>query len=322
MIRKGLFGLGFAALAALSFTAADAQLGGLGGLGNALRNAPVPSVSGALSGPAPISTNIKDAIYGDPSKDGFTPSVRVQPLTGLARSPSGGFILKPGYYTMLAQSYCLHAGTHGPSKGDGYLWGPVKGSASEMVTTILRNSANRPDIDQHDIQLLLWAIVAKAKFENLDNKLKVVASQLLSKKQLATLNRSALSVLTGPELSRLTGGMPAPLRAIAEAESRMRGMLTVPGSSFADIERVAVLTGKAPLGEGSQSVPASRWSQMPDGYWIRFRPNGYTNTQVELWVPPGSVAVGKEYDPSVTIAVPGNTARQRLAQSARVYGGY
>lgn len=300
------------ATAGLTASAVQAQFGGIGGV---VRNLPVKTPN-VLSGPQPVSTNIKDAVWGDPTKDGFTPPGRVQPLTGLARSASGGFVLQPGYYSMLAQSYCLHAGTHGPGGGDGYLYAPVKGSAKDAVETILRNSPNHPDIEQRDIQMLLWAIVAKAKFENLDTRLKVVASRLLSKKQLASLNRSALSTLT--QANQLVG-LPGPLRTVLEAESRMRSMLTVPGSSYADIERVAVLGGVAPRGEGSVDTPASRWSQHPDGYWVRYKPNGYSNTNVEVWVPQGSAAVGKSYEPWASIAVPGNTSRQRLAQSARVY---
>jgi hypothetical protein len=231
--------LGIAALGAAA-TTAHAQFGGLGNVVRALPVKP-PAVPNILSGPQPVSTNIKDALWGDPAKDGFNPPVGVQQLTSLARSPNGGFVLTPGFYEMLAQSYCLHAGTHGPGGGDGYLYAPVKGSAKDAVESILRNSSAHPEIAQHDIQLLLWAIVAKAKFENLDNRLKLIAAQLLSKKQLASLNRSALSVLTSSELSSLTGGLPGPLRTVVEAESRMRLMMSVPGSSFADIERVAVL---------------------------------------------------------------------------------
>ena len=36
-----------------------------------------------------------------------------------------------------------------------------------------------------------------------------------------------------------------------------------------------------------------------------------------VWVPQGSPSVGKEFDPAAHIAVPGNTARQRLIQSGR-----
>ena len=303
---------------AMIATAAQAQFGGLGGVVKAL---PVkaPALPNVLNGPAPVSTNIKDAVYGDPAKDGFTPPGKPLALTSLPRSAQGGFVLAPGYYTMLAQSYCLHAGTHGPGGGDGYLFAPVKGSAKDAVMSILRNSVAHPEIDQHDIQLLLWAIVARAKFEDLDMRLKGVAAKLLSAKQLAGLNRNALGVLTSPQLASITGGLPGPVRTVIEAESRMRNLLATPGSSYAEIERVAVLGGMAPRGEGSIDVPATRWSLHPDGYWVRYKPNSYTNTWVEIWVPQGSAGVGKTYDPGSSIAVPVNTARQRLAQSGRVY---
>lgn len=304
---------------ALVATAAEAQFGGIGSV---VRSLPVktPAVPDVLNGPAPVSTSIKDAVYGDPSKDGFTPPGAPQALISLQRTSVGGFVLAAGYYAMTAQSYCLHAGTHGPGGGDAYLFAPVKGSARDAVISILHNSVAHPEIEQHDIQLLLWAIVARAKFEDLDTRLKVVAAKLLTTKQLAGLNRSALGVLTSPQLASITGGMPGPVRTVVEAESRMRGLLSTPGSSYADIERVAVLGGIAPKGPGSIDLPATRWSLHPDGFWVRYRPNGYTNTRVEIWVPAGSKAIGKVYDPGSSIAVPANTARQRLAQSGRVYG--
>lgn len=320
-MRRRTF-IGSAALAAggLCATAAQAQLGGLGGaIGGALRAVPGGSLAKAFNGPSPVSTSIADAVFGDPSQDGFTPPGAMADLTTLDRSATGGFVLRPGWYGMTGQSYCLHAGTHGPTGGDGYLYAPVKGSAKAAVEAILQNSTLHPAIAQRDIQQLLWAIVARAKFEDLSNDLKYVASQLLTPRQLAGLNRSALSVLTSSELSSLTGGLPAPLRAIAEVESRMRGMLSTPGIGYAELERVAVLTGNAPIGPGSQDVPASRWSRHPDGYLVRYRANSYSQTRIDLWVPQGAAA-GKVYDPGLQIAAPGNTARQRLAQSARVYG--
>ena len=311
----------FAALAALAVLGASGAQAQFGTIGKVISAAPIkaPALPDIINGPQPVSTNIKDAVFGDASRDRNSLPGKPLQMTTLPRSPQGGFVLAPGYYVMLAQSYCLHAGTYGPGGGDGYLFAPVKGSAKDAVTSILRNSVAHPEIDQHDIQLLLWAIVARAKFEDLDPRLKAVAANLLTTKQLAGLNRSALGVLTSPQLSAITGGLPGPLRTIVEAESRMRGLLATPGSSYADIERVAVIGGVAPRGPGSIDVPATRWSLHPDGYWVRYKPNSYTNTWVEVWVAPGSKAVGKVYDPGTAIAVPVNTSRQRLAQSARVY---
>ena len=298
-----------------SLNVVSAQFGGLGSLGKKIASKAAPS--SLLEGKAPITTSLPDAIWSDPSKDGFTPREPQRSLMTLQRTPNGGFVLQPGYYSFHDQSYCLHAGTHGPGGGDGYLYAPPKGSAEDAVMTIVRNSVNHPEIDQHLIQTLLWAIVARAKFEDLSTEHKAVAARLLTPRQLAALNRSALDVLSG---AGLPIDMPAPLRRIAEAEANLRQALTG-GGSYGELERLAVLTGAAPMGPGSQEIPRGRWSIHPDGYYIRYLPESYTNTVVEIWVPQGSPAVGKEYDPATHIAVPGNTARQRLIQSGRPYQG-
>jgi hypothetical protein len=292
---------------------ANGQLGGLGGLGDKLKKK-VPNLLGDRQ---PITTSLPDAKWGDSSKDGFTPRQPERSLMTLQRTPNGGFVLQPGYFVFEDQSYCLKAGTHGPGGGDGYLYAPPKGPAEDAVMTIVRNSVNHPEIDQHDIQTLLWAIIARAKFEDLSSQHKAVAARLLTPRQLASLNRSALDLLQGNALTDALGGIPAPLRAIAQAEADLRRMLTTPGASFAEMERVAVLSGYAPVGPGSQDIPSGRWSVHPDGYYVRYLPRGYSQTRVEIWVPQGSPAVGKEYDPATHIAVPGNTARQRLIQSGR-----
>lgn len=317
-MRRSISKYVFVSLAVICFVlaasaSAFAQLGGLGGLGDKLKKK-TPNLLGEK---APITTSLSDAKWGDASKDGFTPREATRSLMTLQRTPNGGFVLQPGYYELQTQSYCLKAGTHGPGDGDGYLYAPPKGPAEDVVMTVVRNSVNRPEIHQRNIQALLWAIIARAKFEDLQPDLKATASQLLTPRQLASLNRSALDVLRGNALTDALGGVPEPLRQIAQAEAQLRQMLTTPGASFAEMERVAVLSGNAPLGPGSQNVPSGRWSMHPDGYFVRYLPSGYSSTRVEIWVPQGSPAVGKEFDPATHIAVPGNTARQRLIQSGR-----
>ena len=309
LIPSAMAFLVIAACASSSF----AQIGGLGDLGNKIKK----KTPNLLGGKEPITTSLPDAKWGDGSKDGFTPREPERSLMTLQRTPTGGFVLQPGYYGMQTQSYCLKAGTHGPGGGDGYLYAPPKGPAEDPVMSIVRNSVQHPEIHQHDIQVLLWAIIARAKFEDLSSDLKATAGRLLTPKQLASLNRNALDALSGNALTDALGGVPGPLRQIAQAEANLRQMLTTPGASYAEMERVAVLSGAAPRGDGSLDVPSGRWSVHPDGYYVRYIPSGYSSTRVEIWVPQGSPAVGKEYDPATHIAVPGNTARQRLIQSGR-----
>lgn len=308
-----MIGAALAALLVLGVGPATAQFGNLRDLGRLGARAAAPRL---MSGNQPISTSLPDAVWGDPSKDGWRPPMPKRALAQLPRTATGGFTLQPGYYEFHAQSYCLHAGTHGPGGGEGYLYAPTRGSAQDAVTTIVRNSVDHPEIGQRDIQTLLWAIVARARFEQLSPEHKAIAAQLLSRRQIATLNRSALDVLnSGP----IAGSLPSPLREIAQAEREMRSIFASGSSNYADLERVAVLSGRVQRGPGSQAIPAGRWSQHPDGYWVRYLPSSYTNTIVNIWVAPNSAGVGREYDPATHIAVPGDTARQRLIQSGRSY---
>lgn len=311
--RKFLTGTGLAGLG-LYHSAAQAQFGGLGDL---VKGLGMPKLPNFFKGPEPVSTNIKDAVFGDASKDRWTPPARAGNLTALGRTETGGFVLTAGYHRMTAQSFCLHAGTHGPGGGDGYLYAPLKGSARDAVASILQNCVALPQIEQQDIQFLLWAIVSRSKFEDLNTELKLVAGQLLTPRQIASLNRNALSVLSSPEFQRLTGGLPGPVRSVMEAESRMRSMFSGPALAYRDMESVAMLAGVVPRGAGSVDTPATRWSQHPDGYWVRYTPSGYSECLVEIWVEAGSSAVGTTYNAAEHVAVPGNTARQRLGLCGR-----
>lgn len=305
------------ALAAVSVDTAAAQIGGLGRtLGRAASRLNVDAV---LRGDAPITTSLPDARWAVDSLDNFTPRESKRSMLQLQRTPNGGFVLQPGYYEMNTQSYCLKAGTHGPGGGDGYLYAPTKGPAEDAVTTILRNSVNHPEIQQSDVQTLLWAIIARAKFEDMSAEHKATAARLLTPRQLASLNRTALDMVPGPALEAAMSRVPPLVRQVFQAEAQLRQMLTTPGTSFQQLEAAAVLAGMAPLGEGSRTVPNGRWNLHPDGYYVRYIPQGYSRTTTQVWVPQGSPAVGKEYDPATHIAVPGNTARQRLVQSGRAH---
>lgn len=310
---RTMWGAAIAAVAlALGASPAEAQIGGaLRRLGSRA-GIEMPSLQ-----KAPITTSLQDAKWANEEYDNFRPREAKRSMMQLQRTPNGGFVLQPGYWQLHNQSYCLKAGTHGPGGGDGYLFAPTKGPAEDAVMTIVRNSVNHPEIEQHKIQTLLWAIIARAKFEDLSTEHKATAARLLTPRQIAALNRSALDLLTtGP----LADNLPGEVRMVLQAEADLRRMLTSPGTSFAELERVAVLAGAVGVGPGSRDVPSGRWSLHHDGYYVRYLPNSYTNTVVEIWVPQGSPAIGREYDPATHIAVPGNTARQRLIQSGRVYG--
>jgi hypothetical protein len=218
---------------------------------------------------------------------------------------------------MHTQSYCLKAGTHGPG-GHGYLYGPPKGPAQEAVVALVRNSVQRTEIGRHDIQLLLWAIIARAKFENLSPQLKLVAGRLLTPQQIAMLNRTALDFVPDAAKPSALASMPAPhppgaggVGAAAPDVQRRRVQLPA--------DRVCRGAGRnrAPgrgqqVSPGRPLVPASR-------RLFRSLSAGRLQPHVDPAVVSDTVPARLEYHPALHIAVPGNPSRQRLIQSGRAH---
>jgi hypothetical protein len=258
----------------------------------------------ALTKKAPITTSLEDVNFEGSLDPEFGNDSVYAPMLNLQRTPNVGFVLQRGFYRYQVQSYCLKAGTHGPGGGDGYMYAPPKGPMDEIVMTIVRNSVNKPELQQQDIQVLLWSIIARAKFEDMQTKLKLVAAQLLTPRQLAKLNGGALGLIPDAATQKALDAAPAPLKAVLEAEQKLRQMVTSASATYQEMETVAILSGNAPFGPGSREVPSGRWSLHPDGYYVRYIPSSYSSTRMEIWVPQGSPAVGKEYDPATHIAVP------------------
>lgn len=293
---------------------AFAQLPGIPGGGG------IPGVDALFQKGPSITTSLPDAKWEAKDKDGLV--TKPGDLFSLEQGPNHGFILKSGAWKGTLQSYCLKAGTHGPGNGDGYLFAPPKGPFEAAVIAVAKNSVDHPEIQQRPIQLLLWAMIARTKVLDLPRDQQAIAAKLLTPKQIADINGGALGFLTDDRLGGALIKEPPLVRQVMEAENKLRGLLTNPASTFQQMEAVAVLTGEAPWGKGSREVPTGRWSKHPDGYYVRYIPSAYYTTNCEVYVEENSKAIGKEFDPSRHIAVPGNTAKQRLLQSARKQEGH
>jgi hypothetical protein len=308
-IMRKLFSL---AILITSVSISHAQLGELG-----KKVSGIPGIDSLFKkGPA-ITTSIKDAKFEAADQDGVNPDAK--PLSDLKRGPHGGFILEAGDYSATVQSYCLHAGTYGPSKGDAYLYAPVKGPIAKIVTALVENTVDHPEIDQDKVQYLLWAMIARTKFSDLPQDLQVVAGQLLTSQQILDLNGGAMGFLSDEVMKRGLINEPPFIQQVMQAENNLRSAMTKPATSYGDLEAIAVLTGQSTPGKDSREVPRGRWSRLPEGYWVRYMPNGYTNTVIEVRVDPGSKCIGTEFDPATQIATPCDTSRQRLIQSGRFY---
>jgi hypothetical protein len=283
---------------------ADAQIPRLGGVAKKIKEkaAAKASAETVFRPRQPVTTSIDDAVTEIPFLDLVDASVEFAPMTSLPRSAEGGFVLRPGAFEMRAQSYCLRAGTYGPSRGDGYVYAPLAGPDAPAIASILRNSVRHPDIPQAQIQTLIWAIIARARIEDLSREHQAIATRLLSPAEMLTLNRHPRELLTAAAREATMANLPPLARQILEAEQQLREMLTAGAASYDQLERVAVRAGLAPEGPGSRQVPSGRWSYHPDGYFVRYMPTGYQVTHVQIYVP-GRDSVARDALGRVTVMV-------------------
>ena len=280
----------------------------------AAKGAKMLGVDKLLKQPAAITTTFEDVDRAGEELPDFFKNVKTQPLYLLPKAPDGGFYLCEGYYEMTNKSYCLHAGTYGPSKGDGYMFAPLLGPKNEVVTLILKSAEKHPEVTQHDIQSLLWAIIARTKFSDYAGTIKFTALKLLTTKQLTMLEGGALGILPFDLVQKAKDQLPSGLQAVFEAENNIRQLVASGNYTFADMEKYAILAGMAPV---RSDVPSGIWTKHPDGYYVRYIPSGYSITKVQIYVPKDLLANGGKiiYDATNDIACPANTGSQRLAQT-------
>ncbi|GAA4205928.1 hypothetical protein GCM10022289_26160 [Pedobacter jeongneungensis] len=298
---------------------ASAQFGGLKDkllkVGTA-QGAKALGVDRFLKQPAAITTSFEDVSReGERMPDFITAlKLKAQPLYLLPKNPEGGFVLCDGLYEMTNKSYCLKAGTFAPSKGDGYMFAPVLGPKEEIVVSILKSAEKHPEVEQHDIQALLWTIIAKTKFADYNGQVKVTAIKLLTTKQLTQLEGGALGVLPFDVMEKAKDQLPSGVRAVFEAENNIRQLVASGNYTYADLEKYAIVAGMAPP---RSDVPSGIWTKHPDGYYVRYFPSGYSITKVQVYVPKELLANGTKliYDAAGDIACPANTGSQRLAQT-------
>lgn len=200
--------------------------------------------------------------------------------------------LGPGYYRMTVQSYCLKAGTHGPTKGSGHLIAPIKGKLDNIVINILTKSVDRPEIAQKDIQLLLWSIIYGVKFTDLEPGLQMRVRPLLTEAEIAELSIG----ISDMPLDLL----PDEVRSTAKFYKDLRGKITDPSSSFEEIESMAVLPGDPPSDMLKKQIDPGSWAYIGDGFYMRMMPQGYQKSILELYRPQ-SVNVTRDSKGRITL---------------------
>jgi hypothetical protein len=237
-------------------------------------------------------------------------------LLDLPQSQDGEIILSEGFYEADFKSYCLQPGTPDPSSRDAYLQAPLGTYRKDIVETILRNSLNRPDLEQRNIQLLLWSVVSGSDYNRLSSSVKASSRQLLSSKQVFALQGGVMGMVkTFAAAFPETGGN--------NSFNDMRKLFELGTSSYEAYERIAVL--RQPSVISHADYKKDQWNQLDGGYYVRYFPSSYQRIKIQVYVPSGSLdATGKIagnyllFDPVTLMAIPANSNAQRLGIGAPV----
>lgn len=228
------------------------------------------------------------------------------PLTDLPQTQYGGFVLKPGFYEAEFKTYCLQPGTPDPSPRDAYLQSAVTGYRKEIVEDILVNSRMKTDLDQKNVQLLLWSVVSGSDFNKLSPAVKADAARLLTPRQIFELQGGVLGVIK--TVSYSTG--------ILNSNKELQRLFEM-SASYERLERIAVL--REPSQVKRTGVKADKWYKQSEKYYVRYLPVNYKKVRIQVYVPDSLLdAEGKlngEYvvfDPTGRQAIPAFTNAQRL----------
>jgi hypothetical protein len=185
--------------------------------------------------------------------------------------------LSPGYYKFRFNTFCLHAGTYAPTEGAGYLVAPLKGAKAKLIKDILTRYSEHPEIDQKDVQILLWGVEAGQKFSNYPHDFQLRVMPLLKPEEIAAMEVDVKQIAYDL--------LPQDVKNVLDLYSNLRGKISDASSTYEDIEKIAVKTGIAPIGKGSKNIIAGTWTSIGEGVYMRCFPEGFSKSNVEIYIP-------------------------------------
>ncbi|MFL5811684.1 MAG: hypothetical protein ACJ749_19325 [Flavisolibacter sp.] len=259
------------------------------------------------------SQSSNESVVNSEASPEIAPDMQAQSLTDLPQSQFGGFILKPGFYEAEFKTYCLQPGTPDPRQGDAYLQGPITGYRKDIVQSILLNSRDNQEIDQRNIQLLLWSVVSGSDFTNLSYSVQTDAAKLLTPKQIFELKGGVMGVIKNVSYSS----------GLMNANNDIRRLFETSINSYEAYEKIAVQREQSKIIK--KGVKYDQWYKQKENYYVRYFPESYKKVKIQVYVPNGILDADNKlndefvvFDPTGQQAIPAFTNAQRLGIGSTV----
>lgn len=265
---------------------------------------------------APISTALADAIHLDTLPSTVDPQA-FRPLMSLDRTDDGAFILKAGIYEAYVQSYALDAGDVNASKPGGYYPAPIKGKKAKILSALLKYAELHADVSQPDIQQLVWAIVGGVDLEKMNPTVQQTAARVLPQDILKQMQGAAQAKAFQDALMNMLN------QRLAKDKSAQQNL----GKMNDAMKQIQQQTaGLAPTfkSEADTDAPVARgtWAQLPGGFFVRYLPDGYMKTRVQVVVPDAAIQQADPktpltFDPTQYLAILCQAPGERLGLTLR-----
>ncbi len=270
--------------------------------------------------PKPVQPALTTTFGDIGHPDTMTPSIDPKGFDKFDMLEVGGtHLLAPGLYEAYVESFVLDG--QGSIPAGGFYPAPIKGSRSDVVLHILRNSGHFPQIQHDAIQELLLGVVQGMDLQNMSPQAQQAAASLLVPDELKQLHGSAAS---GQRVMKW-------LKNRMANNSQVQGVV---GQVESTVNQADQKYGISDIVGGSAPAPASPSLQqvvppIPRGTWVkmsvfyvRYLPEGTGRMRVQILVPAGIVFVPQvNFDPTEFIAMSGGSPSVRLGISMRPVEG-
>jgi hypothetical protein len=337
-LKKLLDPVGRAAIAVLLFLPlANAQCGNKTGFAKQLCQAQANSAGTALGNAANIdlsaftgatlSTSLSDAIHLSILPPSIEPQ-EFEPLLKLPRNDQGAFILKAGIFQVYVESFSLEPYDPGTPRGLAFFPAPIKGRTAKVISDTLKYAELHPDVQQAWIQNFLGLTVYGKHLEEMPQPTQQAAAKILPKETLVLIHGASqgrkMRDFLLKQIGRQVGAKdPKAAQEITGAINKEKQIDQAVGATA----MIGALKNNAPaLGIAADSAPRGSWAEMPGGFYVRYLPESYVRTKVQIIVPEAAMEhidpkAPLTFDPTQYLAVHVGTPAQRLGITLRPVGG-
>lgn len=258
-----------------------------------------------------VTTSFADTIHGDTLPPTFEPKA-FKPLMSLDRTDDGSFILKPGMYEAYVQSYALDTGDTNITKAAGYYPAPIKGIKAKIVAAFLKQIELHPDVAQAEAQALLFTIVQGVDLEKMPPNIQQTAVRVLPKDIVTQMQGATQAKQIEQNLMNILNQRMA---KDPKAQQQMAQWNKLQQQQQANPTFNVDAAAAEPVLRGT-------WAQMPGGFYVRYLPDGYMKTRLQLMVPDAAVSDADTkttltFDPTQFLAVLGGAPAERIGISLR-----